>query len=317
MRLTSAKSLVKLTFRILESLKEECLFLRRLAIKNMAKRRKSETFFPPQRVSRTQQTTEQPAQPVYQDEFQKETASKIEQFAQKFEGKGRTMLYGLVGLIALLIVGGLIYSWSSKQNGAAQAALGKAIETSNAQITDKPAPNSPNKTFATQKERDQKAVDEFQAVAEKYSSVADKAKYFAAVTKLSLDRPAALTEIEAISKSGGEVGEMAKFALAQANTADGKTDEAIGLYSDLANAATVVSKDTVNYNLAALYEKKGEKDKAVELYFNIAKAGREAKDGDGKAIPLSQTARDSADKVTKLAPDKAKELPEEKSSIDS
>ena len=62
--------------------------------------------------------------------------------------------------------------------------------------------------------------------------------------------------------------------------------------------------------MAKLYEKQGKKDEAVNLYFNIAKAASEAKDPEGKPVPLSTTANAAKDKVTELAPEKAKEIPE-------
>jgi tetratricopeptide (TPR) repeat protein len=107
------------------------------------------------------------------------------------------------------------------------------------------------------------------------------------------------------------VGKMAKFALAQAMANDGKTDDAIALYQELAAMDNpIIAKDTINSDLAALYEKQGKKQEAADIYFNIAKSAAEAKDAEGKPIPMSQTARDAKEKLQELDPERAKEIVE-------
>ena len=89
-----------------------------------------------------------------------------------------------------------------------QTALGKAIETSQAQVTDSPAPaGSTAKTFKTEKERAEAAVAEFQAVADKFGgSVGEKARYFAAVNRLSLDRNTAIQDLEGLANPAATSG---------------------------------------------------------------------------------------------------------------
>jgi hypothetical protein len=72
----------------------------------------------------------------------------------------------------------------------------------------------------------------------------------------------------------------------------------------------VVAKDTINFELAKVYEKQGKRQEALDLYFNIAKTAAEAKDMDGKPVPLGQTASEAKEKVQELDPEKAKEIPE-------
>jgi hypothetical protein len=58
-------------------------------------------------------------------------------------------------------------------------------------------------------------------------------------------------------------------------------DEAAALYQELANMDDpIVAKDTINFELAGVYEKQGKKQEAADLYFNIAKTASEAKDMD-------------------------------------
>lgn len=251
--------------------------------------------------------------PRYQDAFQRRTEKRIEEVSRKVEGKGKTILYALAALAVLAILLGIFVSWNRRSNAAAQAALGKAIETSEAQVTTQPPLAGANaKTFTTEKARAEAAIAEFQSVADKYGSpVREKAQYFIAVNKISIDRAAAVTELENLSKTGGEVGTLSKFALAQAKEGDGKLDEAAALYGELAALSDpIVSKDTINFSLASIYEKQGKKEDAANLYYTIAKTAYEAKDADGKEITPSQTARQAKEKLQSLDPTRAAEIKE-------
>lgn len=270
-------------------------------------------------MARKKRIIEQPAavqtkEPVsYQDAFQTNVNRRIEHAGRAFEGKSKTILYAAAALAVLAVIAGIFVVYNRRNAAAGQTALGKAIQTSQAQVTNSPAPaGSTEKTFKTEKERAEASVGEFQTVADKFGgAIGDKAKYFIAVNRLSLDRAQAETDLDGLSKSSDEVGKMSKFALAQAKTGDGKLDEAAALYQELANLDNpIISKDTINFNLAEIYEKQGKKDEAANLYFNISKAAAEAKDADGKAIQQTQTARAAKDKLTAINPDKAKEIPE-------
>ena len=248
---------------------------------------------------------------AYRDDFQSGVGSKVEEFGKTFEGKGRTILYALAAVAVLAVLIGIYVSWNRRSQAEAQTALGKAMETSEARVSDSPAPQGfTGKTFKTEKERATAAVAEFQAVADKYGNpVKDKARYLAAVNRISLDRAAATAELTALSKSGGEIGSLSKFALAQIKTGDNQLDEAAAIYQELAQSSDpILSKDTINFELANIYEKQGKKDQAADLYFNIAKAASEAKDLDGKPVPMPQTALDAKDKLEKINPAKAKEI---------
>jgi tetratricopeptide (TPR) repeat protein len=251
---------------------------------------------------------------VYTNPVQKQVSEKLDNIGKNFEGKGRTILYAIGALIVIVILVMVFMNWNRRSGGAGQAALGKAIETSQARISDTGTPaGSTAKTFKTEKERGEAAIAEFQAAADKFGgAVAEKAKYFIAVTKLDVDRPAAITELEGLAKRTDEVGKMAKFALAQTRVADNKPDDALALFQELAKLDdALVAKDTINFEIAKIYEKQGKKAEAVEIYFNIAKAAAEAKDADGKAITPTQTATEAKEKVTELDPEKAKQIPEQ------
>ncbi len=249
---------------------------------------------------------------TYVDPLQQQVVPRLESVTQKLEGKGRTILYAIGGLILVVIIAMVVINISRRSNGAAQTALGKAIETSQAQITETPAPGSTQKTFKTEKERADAAIAEFQRVAEQYGgSVGEKARYFIAVNKLAVDRPAAIQELEGMSSGSSEVAKMAKFALAHTRADDNRLDDALAIYNELVQMSDpIVSKDTINFEIAKIYEKQGKKQEAADVYFNIAKAAAEAKDMDGKPVSLTQTASDAKAKVKELDPEKAKEIPE-------
>lgn len=264
---------------------------------------------------------EKPKEKVpYQDAFQEKTNKQILELSQKVEGKGKTILYAIAAVAVLVILISLIYTWTNRSSSAGQAALGNAIDTSTAPVTTQPVPPEyTGKVFKTERERAEAAVAEFQNVANTYSgAIREKALYFAAVNRLSVDRNAGIQELEGLVNSGGEVGSLVKFALAQAKQGDGKFDEAVKLYQELdALSDPIISKDTISFELASIYEKQGKKAEAVELYFKIADAAAKAKDADGKPIQKTQTARDAKDKLQALDPAKAAEIKEELAELPS
>src|SRR5215204_1290730 len=181
----------------------------------------------------------------YEDEFQHRVGTKVEEFGKRFEGQGRNILYALGALVVLGILAWFIYAWSSRSNAAAQAALGKAIETSQSQVTETAPPaGSTAKTFRTERERAEAAIADFQVVVDKHGGEAgEKAKYFIAANRLVIDRAAGIAELEALAKSNDPVGRMSKFALAQAYAGDNKLDQAAATYRELAGMSdSIVAK---------------------------------------------------------------------------
>ena len=114
-----------------------------------------------------------------------------------------------------------------------------------------------------------------------------------------------------MSKASGEVGKLAKFALANAKAADGQLDDAAALYKELAAADdAVVAKDSINFQLAAVYEKQGKNKEAADVLYDLVKSASEAKDLDGKPLPLSTTAESAKAKLKTLDPQRAASIPE-------
>ncbi|MFM9903972.1 MAG: tetratricopeptide repeat protein [Pyrinomonadaceae bacterium] len=248
---------------------------------------------------------------IYVNPIQKQIDERLEDVGKKLEGKGRTILYGLGALVVLAILVFLFLRWSGRSSGAAQTALGKAIEISQAQISETGTPaGSTQKTYKTEKERAEAAIAAFQDVAAKYGGTAgEKAKYFVAVNKLTTDRAAGIQELEGMVSLGSETGKLAKFALAQTRVDDNKLDEAVTIYQELAAMNDpIVAKDTINFELAKIYEKQGKKQEAADIYFTIAKTASEAKDLDGKPVRMTGTATGAKDKLKQLDPERAKQI---------
>jgi tetratricopeptide (TPR) repeat protein len=128
-----------------------------------------------------------------------------------------------------------------------------------------------------------------------------------------LDRQKGLSELAELSNSSvAEVATLSKFALAQAKESDGQFDEAAKLYSEIAKQnSPAVSADTAHLGLAKVYEKQGKKKEAADLLFNIVDASRKAKGTDNQPLPTSAAAREAADELKKLDPDRYAQLPPE------
>lgn len=257
--------------------------------------------------------TEDKGKVQYRDEFQKDVGSRLEDLASKLDGQGRNIMYGLAAIAVIAVLAGIFYTWNRRSNNAAQSALGDAIETSQAFVTDAPIPATVTfKTFKTEKARAEAAIKEFQAIVDNYGSpYKEKAQYFIAVNRLDIDRDAGIKELTSLASGTGETAVLAKFALAQAQGSIAKFDEAAKLYQELAGLdETVVAKETINFELAKVYEKQNKTKEAADTYYKIAKSASELKDPDGKAVPFSQTATEAKAKLEELAPERAKEIKE-------
>jgi len=256
------------------------------------------------------------AREVRRDKFREKSFEQFERLGNRLEGKGRTILYGLTGLLALTLLAGVYSWWSGRKAQEATRALSRVIEIADAEVSPSPVPGATGLNFTSEQERAQRVIDEAQKVENKYGDPHKSlAHYFRAANLLTVDRSKGFSELEALTKSGDEeVAARARFALAQAKEADAQYDAAATLYTELARAQNVaVPADTANVRLASVYEKQGKKNEAAEILFTIAKASREAKDKDGKPITTSASARDAAQKLERLDPARHAQLPAESS----
>jgi tetratricopeptide (TPR) repeat protein len=249
------------------------------------------------------------------DRFRDTTMTLLERVGNLFEGRGSSILYALGGLLVAALIVVVFIKWNGRKNDEARQALGRAINISSGSIAGATTPgSSTGPTFSSEQERAQKAIEEFEKVAAKYGDpYKTEARYFIATNRLSLDRPKAISELSELANSKiTEVAVLSKFALAQAKEADGKLDEASQIYAELARLNNeIVTAETANLRLAKVYEKQGKKKEAADLLFAVVDASRKQKSKDGLPLPPSAAARDAADELQKLDPNRYAQLPPE------
>ena len=252
------------------------------------------------------------ARELQHDKFRDTAITVFDRLGDRLEGKGKAMLYGIVGVIVLALILGLALRWRHRKADEAQRALGRAITIASTPLATDPAAAEPGAPkFSSEQERAQRAIEEFQKVAAKYGDpYRTEARYFMATSMLAVDRNKAMTELAEVGRSSNvEAAALAKFALAQAYETDSKFDEAAKLYSEVATQnAPVVTPDTANVRLAGVYEKQGKKTEAADLLFNIVDAARKAKDTDGSSLPVSGAVRAATEKLQKLDPERYAKL---------
>ncbi len=249
-------------------------------------------------------------------DFRKQMSDRLDHLGDSLEGKGRTILYGIAALIALAALIGLYNLWSTRRAEAANRALGRAIQTSSAEITPSPSPGSTETTFPNERARAEASAREFQTVINEHGDPQREiARYFLAVNNLVLDRARGLTELEALTRSGNaEVAAMSKFALAQAKEGDNQLDAAANLYRELASQSNpVIPPDTANVRLAAVLEKQGNRQEAANILFRVVETARRAASGDAQSPALTSAARDAAQRLQTLDPARYAQLPPEPS----
>ncbi len=254
------------------------------------------------------------ARELKHDRFRDTTLSLFDRLGDRLEGKGQAILYGLATVVALAVLVGIYSWWSARRTEAARRALGHAIEIAEAPVMPSPSPGSTALSFPTERDRAERAVKEFQAVADKHPDpYREIARFFVATNLLTVDRNRGLSELETLVKSGdAKISSMAKFALAQAREEDGQYDQAATAYQELLNQKNAfLPSDTINLRLAAVYEKQGKKKEAADILFAIVETSRKAKDQDGKPAMQTASAREAAQKLEKLDPARYAQLPAE------
>ena len=225
----------------------------------------------------------------------------------------------MAGIVLAAILIGVGLRWSNRKADEARRALGRAIAIATALVaTASPLPGAAP-TYSSEQERPESHRGVPKVAAKYGDPYKTEARYFIATNMLYIDREKAINELAEVSKSDvAEAATLAKFALAQAKEADGKYDEAAKLYSELAaQNSVVITPETANLQLAAIYEKQGNRKEATELLFNIVEASRKLKDSDGETIPPSAAARKAGERLQQLDPERYAKLTPETPNTDS
>ena len=254
------------------------------------------------------------ARELQHDKFRDTTMSLVDRILNRLEGQGRMILYVLGGIIVVGLLIIFLLRWNNRKTDEAQQALGRAIDISTATVSATASQTGPDPVFSNDRDRAQRAIQEFEKVAAKYGDpYKSEANYFKATNELVIDRQKGMTDLAALGNSSvNEVAALSKFALAQAKESDGKYDEAAQLYQDLIKLnSPTVTPETANLRLAKVYQKQGKKKEATDLLFNLVDASRKAKGPDQAPIPASSAAREAASELQKMDPDRYAQLPPE------
>jgi tetratricopeptide (TPR) repeat protein len=254
------------------------------------------------------------ARQLQHDRFRDTTMGLFDRLGDRLEGRGRTILYGITGVLLVAVIVGFWVSWSRRKADEARRALGRAITIAVTPLASTPGADPTAPAFATERERAQKAIEEFEKVAAKYGDpYRSEARFFIASNKLLVERDKALNELAELSKSrNSDIATLAKFALAQAYENDAKYEEAAQLYRELISQNTVlVTPETANLRLALVYNKQGKKKEAADILYQIVDTARKAKDADGSPLAQSAAAREAAQELQKIDPDRYSQLPPE------
>jgi hypothetical protein len=261
-------------------------------------------------------TTKKRAKQLKHDKFRDTAMGFFDRLGDRLEGQGRNILYAIAGLVGVFVIYFTYSWWSEAKADKARFALGKAIETSEARIVSgTPDPNETRPTFPSERERAQKAVEEFQKVQQEFGSpYSELARFFAATNLLDVDRARGMSELEELSRSSNkEVAARAKFALGQAKEADGQLDQAATIYQELLNASEKpIAENTLKLRVASVLEKQDKKDAAVDILFRMVEDARKLQQGkENKPSPESGVVRTASEKLQKLSPQRYAQLPPE------
>jgi len=211
-----------------------------------------------------------------QDEF-RETFDRFEDYLKQHYQDIITVI-----LLAAAVVGlaaGLKY-YVDRQEAAANTELGAALKTFRAYVgTAAPGALGPDtETYATAQTKYKKALDQFNAIVQKYRmyprpKAVAMARYHAGICQALLgDQAAAIKTLqEAGLDRDREIAALARFALADELAKAGKLPEAVKLYQELADHPTLtVPRATALLGMADAY-RASQPARARQIYQQVDK----------------------------------------------
>jgi tetratricopeptide (TPR) repeat protein len=214
-----------------------------------------------------------------QDKFASATASSMSWLSGHRSGLLRWVVAAVVVLV--VVVGALVF-WGLK-NGAADKALGAALDLYSTPLATPGAPAEKN-VYNTAADRAKEANREFVAIAKDYGwlPAGAKAHYFAGITYQELGQTGpAESELKTAAGSWDHnLSNLAKLALAGLYRQMGRDAQAIELYNDLAKKPSItVSASVAQLDLADLYASTGKQDQARALWAKVKDADKDGMAG--------------------------------------
>lgn len=189
----------------------------------------------------------------------------------------------IVVVVLAVLIGGIVFY--NAKSGAAETALGDAMDTYSAQLVPAGTPVVKG-TYSSAADRAKAANAKFVEVAKDYGWLPEggKAHYFAGLTYQSLGQNAsAESELKAAAGAwNGSLSSLAKFALAGFYHQTGRDAQAIELYNGLvAKPTDAVPVFTSQLALADLYASTGKTDQAKQIWAKIKDADKAGGGGSG------------------------------------
>lgn len=191
-----------------------------------------------------------------QDRF---AATANEAMSWTVEHREKLVWVSTIAAIVAAVVLGAWWYMQYREKTASQA-LAQAMTVYNAPLTTAgQPPTGTTKQFATTQDRAKAARDEFKNVAQKYgrSNAGEIARYFVGLTDMDLnDNQAAEQDLKDAGNSGNkDVAALSKLALASLYRKEGKAQQAIQLYKDIADHPTnAAPKEVAQLQMAETYE---------------------------------------------------------------
>jgi predicted negative regulator of RcsB-dependent stress response len=220
------------------------------------------------------------------------------------QDKGRPMVIAvgaILGIIVLYFIGTYFFQF---RQARAETAFAAAFEKYNAQVQDPSAVamTAPTaKTYSDDATKWQETAAAFEQLANDYSGYyGEIGRYYAGVAYLHLDdsRDRGVKLLQDVANKNDErASDLARLALAENAVVQGNIDEAIDMYEKLQNSSQVL-KPSVQIALGRLYDKKGDKQKAADNFFEAAKADR-----------MTGAGTDAEKRLSAIAPERIKDLP--------
>ncbi|MFL6278214.1 MAG: tetratricopeptide repeat protein [Blastocatellia bacterium] len=220
------------------------------------------------------------------------------------QDRGRPIVIAVGAIIGVVALYFLINYFFQFRQARAESAFAAAFEKYNAQVQDptQPATSMPtSKTYSDEASKWQETAAAFEQLSNDYSSYYGTiGRYYAGAAYLHLpdSREKGLSMLRGVAdRNDDRASDLARLALAEDASAQGNADEAIGLYEKLLNSTTVL-KPSVQLALGKLYDKKGDKQKAADYFFEAAKADR-----------MTGAGTDAEKRLAAVAPERVKDLP--------
>jgi tetratricopeptide (TPR) repeat protein len=214
--------------------------------------------------------------------------------------RGRPVVYVVFALAGLILIYTAAYYFLAYRHSKAAQAFQAAFEKYNAQVVETPPESPTTKFYTDEKTKWQETAEAFERLAQDYPSYYGTiGRYYAGVAYLHFDRDRGLQVLKQVAdKNDQPTSDLATLALAENYAANGETDQAIALYEKLLNSPNV-PRQVIQFSVGRAYEKAGNTEKAVEAYFEAAKADRTTAAGS-----------EAEKRLSALAPSRIKELPE-------